>query len=233
MDHLGPRPSPETEGDDLAFERATLVLGFGLLALAGWIDGAGFVRWSGLYVSFMSGNTAQLGATLAVADWHGMGEAGRTLLMFVVGVICGELVAHRAGRWRSPAVVAVETALLWLAAASTIEGWGDGVTASVAGLAMGVQTAAVHKADGVSVALTYVTGTLVNAGRAIAAALRGAEPWGKTLPFAGFWVSLCGGALAGAGATLAGLDVAMVSAAGIGSLLAVYAGVLAGRRTTH
>lgn len=228
-ERAAPPPAPEAGAEDLVFERATLVLGFALLALAGWIDAVGLVRWHELYVSFMSGNTTRFGGSPATGDWAGLGKAGRALLMFLSGVIAGELVAPLAGRWRSAAVVTVEAALLWLAAASVIEGWGDGVTASIAGLAMGVQTAAVHKADGVSVALTYVTGTLVNVGRGVAAGLRGAEPWSRALPFAGFWISLCAGALAGASAARIGLDVAMVAAAGIASALALFAGVVARR----
>ncbi len=229
MDRLVPRPAEPIRRGDRAFERGSLALGFMLLALAGWVDAVGLVRWSGLYVSFMSGNTAQFGGSPAIGDWHGTWEAARTLLTFLVGIVLGETVGPAAKGWRSPVVVTVEAALLWLAVASAMEGWGDAATASIAGLAMGVQTAAAHKADGVSVALTYVTGTLVNLGRAVAAALRGDAPWGKALPFLGFWLSLLAGAVAGSVAARAGLDIALVAAAGIASALALFAGVAARR----
>ena len=94
----------------------------------------------------------------------------------------------------------------------------------------GVQTAAAHKADGVSVALTYVTGTLVNLGRAVAAALRGDAPWGQSPAVPGAsGCPLLAGAVAGSVAARAGLDIALVAAAGIASALALFAGVAARR----
>ncbi len=226
-DHDGPRRPPAPGDGGLAPGRAALALVFALLALAGWVDGVGLAHWGGLYVSFMSGNTAELGGSFALGDWPGAGQAGRALLMFVVGVVLGEVAAPSAGRWRGPAVVTAEAALLWVAAGSAIAGWGDAATASAAGLAMGVQTAAVHRADGVGVALTYVTGTLVNLGRAVGSALRGEASWGKALPFAGFWISLCLGSLGGAAAARAGLGAALAAAAGIASALAIGAGAVA------
>lgn len=229
MDRLAPRPAEPARRDDPAVERSSLALGFMLLALAGWVDAVGLVRWNGLYPSFMSGNTTQLGGSPVIGDWHGTWVAGRAVLMFLVGIVAGECIGPAAGGWRSPVVVSVEAALLWLAVASVLAGWGDAATASTAGLAMGVQTAAVHRADGVSVALTYVTGTLVNLGRGVAAALRGDEPWNRVLPFLGFWLSLLGGAVAGSAVARAGLAVALVAAAGIASALALFAGVAARR----
>ncbi len=229
MDRPAERPAVPDRAESRAVERSNLALGFMLLALAGWVDAVGLVRWGGLYVSFMSGNTTQFGGSPAIGDWHGTWEAGGAVLVFLLGIVLGESVAAAAAGWRGAAVVSLEAALLWLAAASAIEGWGDAATASIAGLAMGVQTAAVHEADGVSVALTYVTGTLVNLGRAVAAALRGAAPWGEALPFLGFWLSLFAGAVAGSFAARAGLDIALVVAAGIASALALFAGVAARR----
>lgn len=208
-----------------AVERAGLLLGFALLALAGWVDAVGLVHWHKLYASFMSGNTTEFGGSPALGDWHGAGEAARAVLMFLVGIVAGEIIGPAAGRRRGALILTIEAALLWLAAASAIEGWGDAATVSLAGLAMGVQTAALHKAAGVSIPLTYVTGTVVNLGRAIAAALRGAAPWREALPFAAFWLSLLGGAVAGSIAARAGLGIAMVAAAGIASALALFAGV--------
>jgi uncharacterized membrane protein YoaK (UPF0700 family) len=222
---LASRPTQPSGTRPTGAENAGLLLGFALLALAGWVDAVGLVQWDGLYASFMSGNTTQFGASPAIGDWQGTWEAGRAIVMFLVGIVAAETVAPAAGSRRSAAVLTVEAALLWLAAGSVLGGWGDAATVSIAGLAMGVQTAALHKAKGVGVPLTYVTGTLVNLGRAIAAALRGDASWSKALPFAGFWLSLCGGAVAGSFAARAGLAVAMVAAAGIASALALFAGV--------
>ena len=227
---MSPR-APGPGQDDPAVARAGLALGFALLALAGWVDGVGLLRWGGLYVSFMSGNTVQLGGSPVIGDWSGTGEAARALSCFLVGVVAGECIGAAARSRRSAVVLGVEAALLWLAAASVLQGWGDAVTTAVAGLAMGVQTAALHKARSIGVPLTYVTGTLVNLGRAVAAALCGDAAWTAVLPFLGFWLSLLGGAAAGCFAARAGLAVAMVAAAGIASALALLAGVAARRPT--
>lgn len=174
-----------------------LALAFPLIALAGWVDALGVVQWHGLYASFMSGNSTALGAAPTVGDWHGAWEAGRAVLVFVAGAVAGELIGPAARHWREPAVLGAEAACLWLAVVAERGGWGLPAVAGITGLAMGLQTAALHKAGGTGIALTYVTGTLVSLGRGIAAALRGAAPWRHVLPFAGCWLSLVAGASAG------------------------------------
>ena len=112
-----------------------------------------------------------------------------------------------------------EALCLWAAMAV---GHGGAPVASLLGLAMGVQNASVHKADGISVALTYVTGTLVHIGRTLAGALRGIQPWGDILPFAGLWVGLVGGGVLGALVTRHDGRVALLVAAGVASTLTAW-----------
>ena len=86
---------------------------------------------------------------------------------------------------------------------------------------MGVQTGAVHQVDGTSLALTYVSGTLVSLARGIAAALRGASPWRRILPFAGSWLAFVVGAVGGGVVARTAARDALAAAAAIASVIAV------------
>ena len=59
---------------------------------------------------------------------------------------------------------------------------------------MGLQNAAMHRADGINIGLTYITGTLVQLGRSIAALLGGSREWRRARHFMGLWCSLAAGA---------------------------------------
>ena len=81
MERIAPRAAGPARRSDPGSARPGLALGFMLLALAGWVDAVGLVRWNGLYAAFMSGNTAQFGGSPAVGDWSGTWNAGRALLI--------------------------------------------------------------------------------------------------------------------------------------------------------
>lgn len=200
-------------------ESHTFALAICLAALAGFVDATGFITFNRLFVSFMSGNSTQGAVDVASGSARAL-DVGRAILVFVGGVTLGELVGFAGGRWGRPAVLLLEVMCLW-AAAAIGHGGGPGV-ASLLGLAMGVQNATVHKADGISVALTYVTGTLVHLGQKLAGALRGARPWGDILPYAGLWLGLVCGGVAGALVTRRDGGVALLVAAAFASALMVW-----------
>ena len=209
---------------DADHEPGGLVLAFPLIALAGWVDALGVVQWHGLYASFMSGHSTTLGAAPAMGDWGGAFEAARAVAVFLAGTVAGELIGPAARDWRGPAVVASEAACLWLAFAGERAGWGLPAVAAATGLAMGLQTAAVHKVEGTGIALTYVTGTLVSLGRAVASGLRGTGPWRKALLFAGCWLSLVAGAAAGGLVARTDPAAALGAAAGAATITAALTG---------
>ena len=223
MNELAPRRLPVAATREDPQPSGSFVLALALLAAAGWVDAIGYVQWHGLFVSFMSGNTTEFGAATVAHDGATAIEAGRAVLIFVVGVIVGELLRAATGRWHRSVVLLAETLLLGLAYAAAVKHWGEAATATITGLAMGVQTAAVHKAAGLTVSLTYVTGTLVNIGRSIVKALLGEAPWRDAFLYTGLWCALFFGSGGGAIVAAISTPMALLLAASLLASLSVVA----------
>ena len=77
----------------------------------------------------MSGNTTAFGAATVAHDGAAAIEAGRAVLIFVVGVVVGELLRAATGRWTRSIVLGAETLLLGLAYAAATRHWGEAATA--------------------------------------------------------------------------------------------------------
>jgi uncharacterized membrane protein YoaK (UPF0700 family) len=188
-----------------------------LVALAGYVDAVGYLRFQGVFVSFMSGNTTSLGVAVATEDASRAWELAEVIGLFVAGVVAGSLLHRWAGRWGNSLILVVITALLLLAYAAP-----HAAIASLV-LAMGALNASVHQVGRVKVSLTFVTGTLVRFGTGLADWLGGQAPaqdwlWPITL-----WLAFLAGALGGA-AGLAHLQTnALLLAAGLGLGLAAVA----------
>jgi uncharacterized membrane protein YoaK (UPF0700 family) len=173
-----------------------IALACALSALAGYVDGIGFIHLGGLYVSFMSGNSTRMGVSLADGQWHDAAQALGLIALFVVGAACGSLIVLGRGANRQPWVLLVEALLL--AAAATADGFGFAALAIAAiVLAMGLENAVFQIDGGAALGLTYVTGALVKAGQLIAAALTGGARWGW-MPNLLLWAALVTGSLCGA-----------------------------------
>lgn len=177
------------------YDRPRRALAIALAMLAGFVDAAGFLAADRYFVSFMSGNTTRLGVDL-VSVPHRAWVPAILIFGFVVGVIGGALLAHRAGMRRKPAVLALVTALILAAAAANAAG---NTVAMLAGLvvAMGALNNTFQRNGEVSVGLTYMTGALVRIGQGIAARLTGSRdaPWAD---WAMLWLGLACGAVLGA-----------------------------------
>jgi uncharacterized membrane protein YoaK (UPF0700 family) len=72
--------------------RRNLALACTLSALAGYVDGIGFLHLGGLFVSFMSGNSTRLGVFLAAAHWSDAAQAIGLIALFVIGAAAGSLI---------------------------------------------------------------------------------------------------------------------------------------------
>ncbi|WP_210208902.1 YoaK family protein [Roseiarcus fermentans] len=178
-------------------ERDDLALAVGLLALAGFVDAVGFLLLGGLFVSFMSGNSTQFAIQTGQMSWSGAAPAGAIIAAFVAGVVVGRLIANAAGAWRRPALLALEAACLGLVPGLPAPPLASGFLMA---LAMGAQNGILHSAGRTTTGLTYVTGSLVKFGEALADALSGAGPASAPLPYLSLWLGIVAGGVTGAAA---------------------------------
>lgn len=168
---------------------APLAASLPLVALAGCVDGIGWLRLEGFFVSFMSGNTTQLG----VAATGGGGARallfGVAVGLFTAGALAGFAAARVAGRRREAVVLAAVAAALLLA--WRLPGMAGGLPAAAFALlpAMGALNAALPGVGGI----TFVTGALVRFAEQTVAALAGeaGAPWRSHLAA---WAALAVGA---------------------------------------
>jgi uncharacterized membrane protein YoaK (UPF0700 family) len=173
-----------------------ILLACALSALAGSVDGIGFLHLGGLFVSFMSGNSTRMGVFLAEKDWSNALAAFGLVALFVTGAAAGSLMVLSAGARRQALVLLAEALLLTAAALAHVLGLEIAAVAAIV-LAMGLENAVFQIDGGSGLGVTYVTGALVKAGQLIAAALTGGSRWGW-LPNVLMWAALVAGAAAGA-----------------------------------
>ena len=197
-----------TRSDPGENDRRAYALAFALLAVAGAVDAIGFLHFRTFYVSFMSGNTTRVAVALGQTDLSLAMQGAIMIVAFVVGVVAGELLTGTASR-RRPLTLTTEAVLALLAA-----GFESGLTSSILlALAMGMHNSLMLRLEGVGVALTYVTGTLVHVGQGIAAVLSGRRGRDPIWPYAGMWLSLTLGAVAGTAAMRRGEANALIAIA--------------------
>lgn len=222
MRGAGGGPLSALLGSERSEEIGDLALAVALIALAGYVDGIGFLRLSHLFVSFMSGNSTQFAIALMKGDWPEAVRAGGIVALFVMGVFAGHLIAGAAGRFRRAAILAIEALLLGLAAVLSPNRFENIIPIVVA---MGLQNAALHKAGGTKTSLTYVTGTLVSLGEALAEAISG--PRYAWAPYALMWCGMVLGASVGALVyAQVGLHALAYGAAAAASLAALLAALV-------
>src|SRR3984957_18138478 len=209
--------------------RRNLALACALSAMAGYVDGIGFLHLGGLFVSFMSGNSTRLGVSLAQAHWSNAAEAVGLIALFVAGAACGSLIVLGRGANRQPWVLLVEASLLAIAALFYAFGLSNAAVAAIV-LAMGLENAVFQIDDGAGLGLTYVTGALVKVGQLLAAALTGGPRWGW-LPNLLLWAALVIGVVCGAVA-YRWINLAAIWFAA-GAALALSAMVAATTRSAH
>jgi uncharacterized membrane protein YoaK (UPF0700 family) len=173
--------------------KATVLL---LLAVAGFVDAVGLAETGRYFVSYMSGNTTQMGVSLGYREWRSALMPLGLVALFVGGATLGTLIVEKAGRRGSAALLFVEAALLALA-------WlGFGTPHPTLGLillpvAMGLANIVTLRAGGPHPGTTYATGALVKLGIGIAGL-------GRTVRAAdlgfhlGMWIALLAGSVLGA-----------------------------------
>lgn len=185
-------------GDDAG--RPGVYVALGLAGLAGFVDALGFLSLGGLFVSFMSGNTTQLGTRIARGDAFTslalVLVPAVLIALFVAGVIGGTVVRRKFARhWGG--VVMVVVALLLLGGAVSASFGSLCAAVAFTALAMGVENTVLVVRGNASLGVTYVTGTLVKLGQALGERLLGdrSDTW---IFEAALWGCLATGAVLGA-----------------------------------
>jgi uncharacterized membrane protein YoaK (UPF0700 family) len=175
--------------------RRNVALACVLSAMAGYVDGIGFLHLGGLFVSFMSGNSTRMGVSLAQAHWLEAGKALGLIVLFVIGAAGGSLIVLGRGAHRQSLVLLAEALLLAAAALAYAFGLPDVAVAAIV-LAMGLENAVFQIDGGAGLGLTYITGALVKVGQLIAAALSGGARW-AWVPNLLLWAALVTGSVCG------------------------------------
>lgn len=198
-----------------------LALATALLVIAGFVDAVGFLTLRHLFVSFASGNSTQFAIALGGVSLGEASMAGALVGLFVVGVICGRILATAGKDWRRPVVLIAETALLGAAALLPLPG---ARSALLMTLAMGAQNMVVHRAGRMRTSVSYITGTLVNFGERLADALLSRGSFAACVPYLVFWIGLvCGGAAGGIADLAFGARALLIPAGGLVVLAAATA----------
>lgn len=206
-----------------------VVLACMLTALAGYVDGIGFIHLGGLFVSYMSGNSTRMGVSLAAGDWPKAIEALGLIGLFVVGAMAGSLIVLGGGRHRQVLLLFAEAALLASAPFAEMAGWPGAAVAAIV-VAMGLENAMFQVAGSAGIGLTYVTGALVKLGQLLALAMTGRERWGW-VPQLLLWIALAGGSLLG-GLAYRGFELKAIWFAAAAALM-LCAGVAVADRRRH
>ena len=92
--------------------RRNVALACALSALAGYVDGIGFIHLGGLFVSFMSGNSTRMGVSLADGQGFEAAKALSLIALFVIGAAAGSVIVLGRGAHRQPWLLLAEALLL-------------------------------------------------------------------------------------------------------------------------
>ncbi|MCF6776138.1 DUF1275 domain-containing protein [Thiotrichales bacterium 19X7-9] len=146
-----------------------LIIQFIFTAVAGWADTAGFLIVAHVFVSFMSGNSTQLMVALVQNNLIITLTMIVVITGFVFGVIIGEIVRHKVKRRFTFIVLLLESIALWLVILFVFFNDSKFFFLPIFSFAMGLHNTSLYKENSLLVK-TYISGTLVSLGQAIAKA---------------------------------------------------------------
>jgi uncharacterized membrane protein YoaK (UPF0700 family) len=205
----GPHERTPPEAERLGYALPIVWL---LTALAGAVDARGATVLKDLYVSFMSGNTTALGRALADGDWGRAGLIAEIVAAFVAGAAAGTVLASVAGAYRLASVTLCVGIILGLS------GPFDAPSIPLLTFAMGGLNAALQHVGGLTIRITYVTGTLVKLGQGVGRLLCGDTGHWRWAEQATLWPAMLAGVV-----LTAGLQSTHPVAIGIGLQTAAFA----------
>jgi uncharacterized membrane protein YoaK (UPF0700 family) len=167
MDQQNPNPG-------LRKDRTTFLFSLVIAGVAAYVDATGFLLYSGVYLSFMSGNSTRAAVLVARGDWQQLAPVAGVIPTFVLGVTLGTIMHGIFKRQGQAMVLSIAGIALGLVAALENYGPAAGPNDTRLGLfltlaaTMGLLNSMVQRVDKVSISLTFVTGTLVRLGSAVA-----------------------------------------------------------------
>ena len=175
-----------------------LSLGLLLTASAGFIDAVGFIELGGFFVSFVSGNTTQLGDAVATGALPVARITASLIALFFIGSVAGASLALLHRRWAASAVLAFVLVAMSLSLGLSAAGFTSTQAMLALALAAGAQNAILQSEGAVRLGATFVTGTMFAAAQDLAKALRHQAPPWRWVQHLLVWASLLLGAALGA-----------------------------------
>jgi uncharacterized membrane protein YoaK (UPF0700 family) len=202
-----------------------------LAAIAGAVDGTGYLLLYHVFTSHMSGNTVAMTLHVASGNWREAWRHFEPIVVFFFGIVAGIaltdlLVALRVARMFS-VVAGLELVLLdvFLAVAHPPQQWMVVWPAS----AMGVQNAMLRRVGHYRVRTTFVTGMLTNTAQGLVEAIQAVathsgesrEKFADFSFYGGIWLCFaCGGILAAFIALHYGTEALLLPLSGLAVLIA-------------
>jgi len=189
------------------------LLAVGLTANAGFVDGLFFIHLGGYFVSFMSGNSTRAAAELSQGNYLAWVAASSLIVAFIIGVMLSSFAVRFGPKRFHPSAESLLTdqvtphgSAVWVAYALMLLGGITAVIPAVDRVAPFIVAAATGAINGtftrrgeVTVGLTYMTGTLVKMGQALASAiaLRSSVYLFRFLRYLLLWAAIAIGSLIG------------------------------------
>nr|WP_083916267.1 YoaK family protein [Methylobacterium sp. B34] len=219
------KPEPPADKSFPADPRTRIPFAIALAALAGCADSIGFLEFSQLFMSFMSGNTTRFGVAVANADWENVSRVASTICMFCFGAFPGD-ADRRLGRALAPCRAADAPGPAARRRPADALGYlAYPLHAYPIVLALGLQNATLQDEGGRSLALTYVTGAVVRFGTGCANLLLGTVAPSFWIQ-APLWAGLSTGAVVGGLLDMRYGESAFLFPAALAAILAMIAIVL-------
>ena len=140
-------------------------LSFGLAFIGGYGDAASFVL-AKTFTGHVTGNLVLGAIAVAAQDWRAMLGHLTAIVTFLLGTVLSIVIARPSKAWPSwpllPTAMGIEVILIVAATLALTSGMAPRVEIFVifVSLALGLQNGAFHRAGGISVHTTYLTGMI-------------------------------------------------------------------------
>lgn len=201
-----------------------------LTLLSGLIDAVCYLGLGRVFTANMTGNVVVIGFALAGAPGFSIAASFTSLVVFLIGAVCGGRIARRVTRRSRLFVTAIslETVLVAVAAivaataAEAVTGWARYATIAILALAMGIRNAVIRRLAVPDMSTTTVL-TMTLTGLAADSALAGGDHPIQSRRTAAVLAMMIG-ALVGAALYLhRGSGLPLVISAAAAALAAVFA----------